>query len=298
MKIGFIGLGNMGLPMARNLLKAGHELTVYNRTPQKAQPLQADGAKVAATPAEAALTAEAVITMLADDAAVEAVVSGHDGILQAMRPGALHVGMSTISVELSRRLAKLHEDRGQAYCAAPVFGRPQAAEAAALFVVAAGAPEAVERCAPIFSAVGKKTFVVGADASQANLVKLSGNFLIVAMMGSLAQAMALVRKHGIDPTRWLDVMTEALFPAPIYKSYGGMMAREQFTPAGFRLLLGLKDVHLLLEAAERAAVPMPIASALRDDLIAGVAHGMGDDDWSSLARVASERAGLPPSKKS
>jgi 3-hydroxyisobutyrate dehydrogenase-like beta-hydroxyacid dehydrogenase len=297
MKIGFIGLGNMGLPMARNLMKAGHQLTVYNRTPQKAQSLQADGAKVAATPAEAATAAEAVITMLADDAALEAAVSGKDGILQALPSGAVHVGMSTISVELSRRLGKLHAEHSQTYCAAPVFGRPQAAEAAKLFVVAAGAAETLERCAPIFSAVGQKTFVAGHEPSQANLVKLSGNFLIVAMMGSLSQAMALVRKHGIEATQWLDLMTEALFPAPIYKNYGGMMAREQFTPAGFRLLLGLKDVHLVLEAAERAAVPMPIASAVRDDLIAGVARGWGDDDWSSLARVASERAGLPAAGK-
>ena len=289
MKIGFIGLGQMGSPIARNLMKAGHELTVYNRTRSKAESL---GARVANTPADAAREAEVVITMLADDDAVKEVVFGADGLANTLRPGSIHVSMSTISVALSQQLAAEHAEHKQGYVAAPVFGRPQAAEEAKLFVVVAGKPEAVKKCEPLFSVVGQRTFVMGDEAPKANVVKLSGNFLIASVIESLGEALSLVRKYDIDPEKYLEMLTSTLFTAPVYKTYGDLIVNEKFEPAGFRLKLGLKDVRLAMAAAEAQAVPMPVASVIRDHALEGVANGMGDKDWSSLAQVVSKNAGL------
>ncbi len=289
MKIGFIGLGQMGSPIARNLMKAGHELTVYNRTRSKAESL---GARVANTPADAAREAEIVITMLADDDAVKEVVFGADGLANTLRPGSIHVSMSTISVALSQQLAAEHAEHKQGYVAAPVFGRPQAAEEAKLFVVVAGKPEAVKKCEPLFAVVGQRTFVMGDEAPKANVVKLSGNFLIASVIESLGEALSLVRKYDIDPEKYLEMLTSTLFTAPVYKTYGDLIVNEKFEPAGFRLKLGLKDVRLAMAAAEAQAVPMPVASVIRDHALEGVANGMGDKDWSSLAQVVSKNAGL------
>ena len=289
MKIGFIGLGQMGSPIARNLMKAGHELTVYNRTRSKAASL---GARVANTPADAAREAEVVITMLADDDAVKEVVFGADGLANTLRPGSIHVSMSTISVALSQQLAAEHAEHKQGYVAAPVFGRPQAAEEAKLFVVVAGKPEAVKKCEPLFAVVGQRTFVMGDEAPKANVVKLSGNFLIASVIESLGEALSLVRKYDIDPEKYLEMLTSTLFTAPVYKTYGDLIVNEKFEPAGFRLKLGLKDVRLAMAAAEAQAVPMPVASVIRDHALEGVANGMGDKDWSSLAQVVSKNAGL------
>ncbi|HEY0526219.1 MAG TPA: NAD(P)-dependent oxidoreductase [Stellaceae bacterium] len=291
MEIGFLGLGNMGLPMARNLLKAGHAVTVYNRSPGKAEELHRDhGARVARTPAEAA--APVAVTMLADDAAVEAVVFGENGLLAALPKGAIHISMSTISVALSRRLAAAHEAAGQRYVAAPVFGRPDAAAAGKLFVVAAGAADARATCRPVFDAVGQKTFEPGDDPAAANVVKLSGNFLIAAAIESMGEAFALARKSGIDPRQYLDILTGTLFGAPVYRNYGGMIAEERYAPPGFKLPLGLKDVRLVLAAGDAAGVPMPVASLLHDRFLAGIGRGYGDLDWSALGKIAANDSGL------
>jgi len=289
MKLAFIGAGNMGSPMARNLLRAGHQVTVYNRTRANAEPLRQDGAALAESPADAARDAEAIVTMLSEDQAVEQAVQG---FLEALAPGAIHIGMSTISVACSRRLAERHAARGQAYVAAPVFGRPVAAAAAKLWIVAAGAPESVARCQPVFDALGRGTSVVGADPWLANTVKISGNFLIAAALESLGEAFALVRKSGVDAGQFLEIVNSALFNSPLYAGYGSAIAKEQFEPAGFKMGLGFKDLRLLQEAAEAAAVPMPLAGVLRDRYLAAIARGEGDLDWSAIARIAAVQAGL------
>ena len=292
MKVGFVGLGNMGSGMARNLIKAGHALVVYNRTRSRAEELQPLGAKVAGSPGEAAAGAEAVITMLADDRAVEAVVFGPGNILESLPAGAVHVSTSTISVALSRRMAAAHREKRQYYVAAPVFGRPEAAAAAKLFIVAAGPAAQIERCQALFGAIGQKTFAAGEDAAGANLIKLTGNFLITTVIESLAESFALVRKSGLDANQFLEILTGSLFSAPIYRTYGGLIAADKFEPAGFKLPLGLKDNRLLLAAAEEAAVPMPMASLVRDRFLAALAQGLGESDWSAIARISAKNAGL------
>ena len=292
MKIGFIGLGGMGSGMARNLIKAGHELTVWNRSRGRADEFKALGATIAATPGEAAAGAEVVITMLADDRAVEDVTFGSGKILESLPAGAVHISSSTISVALSRRLDAAHREKRQHYVAAPVFGRPEAAAAAKLFIVVAGPPAQIERCRPLFDAIGQKTFVAGENSPGANLIKLTGNFLITTVIESLAESMALVKKSGIDPNVFLEIMTNSLFAAPIYKTYGGIIASQKFEPAGFKLPLGMKDNRLLLAAAEENSVPMPLASLVRDRFLAALAQGMGEWDWSAIARISAKNAGL------
>jgi 3-hydroxyisobutyrate dehydrogenase-like beta-hydroxyacid dehydrogenase len=292
MRVGFVGLGRMGLPMARNLVRAGHEVAAYNRTRSRADALAEAGARVADTPAEAAAGAEVVVTMLADDAAVEAVTLGGDGLLGALPPGALHLGMSTVGVALSRRLAAEHARAGQGYVAAPVFGRPEAAEGAKLWIVAAGAPEAVDRCEPVFDAVGQGMFRVGEEPEKASVVKLAGNFMLAGMIEALGEAMALGRRHGVEAPKLLEVLTSTLFNLPVYRNYGGMIAEDRFEPAGFALRLGLKDVRLVLEAADEAAVPMPLASLAHDHFLSGVARGWGELDWAGMGRVIAANAGL------
>ncbi len=289
MKVGFVGLGSMGLAMARNLVQAGHELTVYNRTRSRADELVKLGAKAADSPGATA-SAGVVLTMLADDRAVESVVFGN--LLDALPSDGLHVSMSTISVELSQRLAEAHLQRGQHYVAAPVFGRPEAAAGAKLFIFAAGDKSQVDRCHSLFAAMGQRTFYMGAEAPRANVLKLSGNFLMMAMIESFAEAVALVRKYGIEGSEFVELMTSTVFTAPVSRNYGMLIAQEKFEPAGFRLALGLKDAHLVLAAAEGAAVPMPTASVIRDQYLGGVARGMSDLDWSAIGRVAAENAGL------
>ncbi len=291
MKIAFIGLGKMGTGMARNLLRAGHELTVYNRTRDKAGALVAAGARSAGTPAEACRGAEAAITMLSDDHAVEGVVWGADGLAAGLAEGAVHVSSSTISTAFSRRLEEEHRGRRQEFVSAPVFGRPDAAEAKKLLVVAAGAPTQVERCRPLFDAIGRASFVAGEEPWQANAVKLCGNFMIASMLETFSEAFATLRKAGVDRHLFLDVMN-ALFGSPVYANYGGIIADERFEPAGFALRLGLKDVRLVLETAQECASPMPVASLVRDRLLSAVAHGQEEKDWSSVALVAARAAGL------
>jgi 3-hydroxyisobutyrate dehydrogenase-like beta-hydroxyacid dehydrogenase len=291
MDVGFVGLGQMGQPIALNLIKAGHRVAVHNRTRAKAEALAAQGAEIAGS-VEAAARNPVFITMLADDRAVEEVLFGEGKGLAALGQGAVHISMSTISVALSERLDEAHRKAGQAYVAAPVFGRPEAAAAAKLFVVAAGAERTLAQCQPLFDAIGQRTFVVGDKPPAANLVKLSGNFLIAAMIESLGEAVALIRKGGVDPHRYMEILTSTLFSAPVYKTYGAIIANEQYEPAGFKMTLGLKDVRLALAAADALGAPLPVASLVHDHFLSGVAQGAGDSDWAGLARLAARNAGL------
>ncbi len=291
MDVGFIGLGQMGQAIALNLVKAGHRVVVYNRTRAKAEALAAQGAEVAESVAEAC-GRPVLITMLADDAAVEGIFFGDGNGLSALGLGAVHISMSTNSVALSERLAQTHREAGQVFVSAPVFGRPEAAAAAKLFVVAAGPEATLARCQPLFDAIGQRTFVVGDKPSSANLVKLSGNFLLAAAIECLGEAFALARKGGIEPHLYLEILTSTLFSAPDYKTYGTIIANEQYEPAGFKMTLGLKDIRLALAAADALATPMPVASLVHDHFLAGVARGEGDSDWSALARLAAGNAGL------
>jgi 3-hydroxyisobutyrate dehydrogenase-like beta-hydroxyacid dehydrogenase len=292
MRVGFVGLGNMGTVMARNLIKAGHTLSVYNRTRSRAEHLQSLGATVALTPGEAATGADALITMVANDAAVEDVIFGPGNVIESLPTGATHISMSTMGVALSHRLVRAHREKQQHYVAAPVFGRPDAAAAAKIFIVAAGPTEQIAHCQCLFDAMGQKTFVVGAQAPAANLVKVTGNFLITATIESLAEAFALIRKSGVDSQQFLEVLTGSLFAAPVYRTYGAMIASDNFEPVGFRMELGMKDNRLVLAAAEEAVVPMPIASLIRDRMLAATAQGMADADWSAIARISFGEAGL------
>lgn len=292
MQVGFVGIGAMGLGMVRNLLKAGHAVTVWNRTPDRAAVLVAEGATLAATPAACA-AAEVVISMLADDASTEAIVLAPT-FLAALRPDTVHVAMATISVALADRLTAAYAAQGHAYLSAPVFGRPPAAAAAQLFIVAAGAPAALARCTPLFAAMGQRTFVVGERPAAANVVKVSGNFMLASMIEAMGEAFALVRKQGLDPDQFLEVLTNTIFPAPVYKIYGGLIASDQYEPPGFTLRLGLKDVRLAQAAADAAMVPMPLAGLLHDQYMTAIARGYGDFDWAGIARLSAEAAGLPP----
>ena len=291
MNVGFIGLGNMGSGMAASLLQAGHEVTVYNRTPDKAKPLVEKGARKAASVADAC-KGEVVITMLADDGAVEGVVFGDAGILASLGKGAIHVSASTISVALADRLGQEHAKRGQRFVSAPVFGRQEAAASAKLFIVAAGAPDAVGTCVPLFEAMGQKTFRFGEKASSANLVKISGNFMIASTIETLSEAMALVAKGGLDQHQYLDFLTSTLFAAPIYKTYGTLIADKKFKPAGFAAPLGFKDTRLALAAGEGLRVPLPLANLVRDRFLRLLARGDETIDWSAISMLAAEDAGL------
>jgi len=291
MNVGFIGLGKMGRGIAENLLKAGHSLTVYNRTRARAESLAAQGARVAATPADAS-RGDAVFTMLADDAALESVALSDSGIVASLPRGAVHISLATISVALSNRLAEAHARAGSEFVAAPVFGRPEAAAAAKMFVVAAGPAAVLARCQPLFDAIGQRTFVMGDQPASAIAVKLAGNFMLASVVETLGEAFALVRKYGIPPAQFLDLITSSIFPAPVYKAYGTLIAEQRFQPAGFQLPLGLKDVRLALAAAEAVGVPLPVASLVRDQMLTALARGFGESDWSVLGKLSAENAGL------
>ncbi|MGO8779688.1 MAG: NAD(P)-dependent oxidoreductase [Rhodomicrobium sp.] len=291
MKVGFIGLGQMGEGMAASLMKAGHELTVYNRTREKAAALAKEGAKVAANVAEAC-QGDAVITMLANDEAVSGVVFGGGGVLASLRKGAMHISSSTIGATLPAMMTAAHAEAGQRFISAPVFGRPDVAAKGQLFIVAAGEPETVKAAQPLLDAMGQKTFVISETPKDANLVKLSGNFLIAVVIESLGEAMALIEKAGIDKHRYLEVLTSTLFSAPVYKTYGTLIADAKFEPAGFAAPLGQKDISLTLAAAEALQVPLPLASLLRDRFLELLANGGERLDWSAVGSLAARDAGI------
>lgn len=292
MKVGFIGLGNMGSAIARNLIKAGHDLKVYNRTRSRAEAFAGLGATVVETPAEAVADREVVITMLADDIAVEDVIFAPGNAIEALPAGAVHISMSTISVGLSRRLAESHREKQQPYLVATVLGRPDAAAAGKLFILTAGSGEQIERCRPLFNVIGQKTFIVGDEPHVANVLKLATNFLFTTVIESLGEAFAFARKFGVDPHAFLDILTDSSFTAPVYRTYGNLIASDNFRPAAFKLPLGFKDNRLLIAAAEEAAVPMPMASLIHDRFVAALAQGLGDADWAAIAHISYQSAGL------
>jgi 3-hydroxyisobutyrate dehydrogenase-like beta-hydroxyacid dehydrogenase len=290
MKLGFLGLGLMGRPMARNLLRAGHTVTVWNRTRSKADKLASeDGALVAESPAEAARGAEILVTMLADDAAVGSAVLGEgddapEPMVAGMAPGAIHASMSTIGARMSRHLAEAHARRGQRYVAAPVLGQPSAAEQAHLIVLAAGADDALDACRPIFEVLGRETHRLGALPDRANVVKLASNFVLASMFQAFGEAFALVEGYDIGGSKLLDILERSMLSTQTLDAYGRRIAEGNFE-AGFRVPLGLKDVRLALEAGEGVALQMPLASVLRDRFLVALARGLDDKDWSAIART-------------
>ena len=289
---GFVGLGSMGLPMATNLIAAGVKLRVHNRTASKAAPLVANGATLAASAGEAATAGGIGMTMLADDAAVESIVVGSEGVAARLGAGGIHVSMSTIAPTTSRHLASYHARHGSIYIAAPVFGRPDNAAARQLVVCTSGPAAAKERVRPLLDAVGRAIFDYGEEPGAANVAKLTGNFLIAAALESMAESFTMAERNGVDRVKVAEMLGKTLFACPVYQRYGEMVAAKRHTPAGFALTLGLKDVELVLKTGGEARVPMPIAAVLRERLIAGIAHGRGEMDWSALALGALDDAGI------
>jgi 3-hydroxyisobutyrate dehydrogenase-like beta-hydroxyacid dehydrogenase len=290
MKLGFIGLGRMGAAMAANLVKAGHEVSVFNRSPGKSSTLVMLGAREAADLA-GVCGGEAVITMLSDDDAASDIALGHGGLIDNLPKGAIHLSMSTISVALSKRLTQAHARAGQRYVAAPVFGRPDMAAAAKLFIVAAGDPATIGDCKPAFDALGQKTSTIGTEPSSANLVKLSANFLQAAAIEALGEAIALIGKAGIDRRAYVELLTSTIFTAPAYKIFGPLIADGTFGLAAFAAPLGYKDIRLALAAAEYLRVPMPLASLVHDRFLRLFAQGGDNLDWSAIGGLATQDAG-------
>ncbi len=290
--IGFIGLGGMGEPIAANLLAAGHKLKVYNRTASKAAPLKNKGATVAESAAGVATPGGIVFTMVSDDRALDALCAAPPSFVEKLGKGGLHVSLSTIAPATSKRLAEEHRKYGVDYVAAPVFGRPEAAAAAKLWICASGPAAARERTRPLLASVGQRTFDFGEDVSAANVVKLCGNFMIAAALETMAEAFALAEKNGLDPAAVAEMLGATLFACPIYQNYGKLINAGKFEDAKFRLVLGLKDVNLALDTAQASAMPLPLASLLRDRLLGSLAKGRGDWDWTALALDVAEDAGL------
>jgi 3-hydroxyisobutyrate dehydrogenase-like beta-hydroxyacid dehydrogenase len=289
MDIGFIGLGNMGGGIAAKLLKPGRRLKVWNRSPEPMARLETEGATAVSSAAEALDTAVA-FSMLANDDVIEAVIV-ESGALDKARPGLIHVNLATVSVAFAGRMDEAHKTRGLAYVAAPVLGRPDVAAAGQLNALCAGAPDSVVRVRPLLEEFTRAVWPMGDDPMRASVVKLACNFALASMIETLGEAGALVSAYGVEPGDLFDVMTGTLFAAPAYKTYGDIIAGARFTPAGFKLPLGLKDVRLALQAAEARDTPLPIASLLRDHFIEAMATGDGDKDWSALAAGAFRRGG-------
>lgn len=287
MKIGWIGLGAMGVPMVRHLASGGHEIVIYNRTRSRATALQSYGCKIADNPV-GVCEADIIFTMLWDDQAVEDVVFGENGILST--PGyKLHVGMSTVSPQFAKRLANAHAEHGQDYISAPVFGRPWAAETAQLGIVVAGQDAAINQADELLNLMGT-VFMIGKEAWQANLIKLTGNFMIGSMLEILGEAFALTRKAGIDPARFLNVVNGTVLQSPVYRNYGKSIIEEDFNAGG--LQLGLKDIKSIRDIAVESGVPMPVAALVQDRLLAGCSRGYAGLDWNVIAKIIAEDAGL------
>ena len=289
--VGFIGLGGMGLAMAANLLKAGFGLRVYNRTADKAKSLLGQGATLAGSPAEAAQPGGVVVTMVSDDRAVEDVTLGANGFLDRLGDG-VHLSMSTIAPRTARRLAELHRERGGRYVASPVFGKPEVAARAKLWVVTSGDASARARVRPIQEAMSQRVFDFGDEPGAANVIKLAGNFLLGAAIEAMAEAFTLAQKHGVPRQQTYEFFTQTLFDCFVYRGYGGLVASEQYQPVGAKPSLIRKDYGLIREAAAESLVPMPLADLIHERLTATVAKGREDVDWAGFAREASESAGL------
>ena len=290
--IGFIGLGGMGTAMAANLLKGGFHMKVYNRTPHRAEPLVALGATQVHSIAETAEEGGIVVSMLTNDAAVQTVAFGDGGFGHMLGAGGIHVSMSTISPEASRRLATRHNEQHSQYIAAPVFGKPDAAAAQKLWIATSGPAEAKTRIQPLLDAIGQGVYDFGNDPGAANVVKLAGNFLLGAAIEAMGEAFTLAQKNGIPRTAVYDFFSETLFNCPIYKNYGKLISEEHYQPIGAVPSLIRKDFGLILQESQNSAVPMPLASLVHDRLTAMVAKGREDRDWAGFAGEISENAGL------
>lgn len=292
MKAGFIGLGRMGQGMAGRVLAAGHDLVVYNRTRDKAAELEKAGARFAASIAAACADRDVVITMLADDAALDEVTGGDGGVLASLPKGSIHVVMGTHGVDIIRSLARAHAGAGQVLVAAPVFGRPDVAAAGQLGIAPAGPAGAVERCRPLFDAIGRRTFDAGSEPEGATAVKLANNFVMGCAIEAIGEAFALIRKYGVPSSALYEVLTEGSFSAPAYKIYGKLIADQTYDRPGFTATLGLKDANLVMAAANAARVPLPSANVYRDHLLSAIAHGDGERDWAVIAREQARSSGL------
>ncbi len=290
MKIGFIGLGQMGTAIAGNLIRAGHTVTVWNRSPAAVKALVDHGAIAAKTPADT-MQGEVLFSMLASDQAMQDI--GLDaGLLEKAAKGFVHVNLATISPAFARALAAAHDSRGLGYVAAPVFARPEAAAKKNMVVLAAGANDAVAKVEPLLAAIGRRTVRVSETPELANLFKIAGNFMIMSAVETMGEAFALLRKGGVDPALFLDTMTEGLFAAPVYKNYGKQILGEAYEPAGFYLKLGLKDANLVKGASDELTVPMPLLDLVRGHYEEAMKKGWGEKDWASIAALSAEKAGL------
>ncbi|HUK36081.1 MAG TPA: NAD(P)-dependent oxidoreductase [Vicinamibacterales bacterium] len=292
MKIGFIGLGRMGQGMSMRLLGGGHDLIVYNRSAGKTADLEKAGAKAASTIAAVCKDREIVISMVADDAALNDVALGAGGVRDGLANGAIHVAMGTHSAAAIQAVAAAHGEKGQAFVAAPVLGRPDAAAAGQIVIVCAGPLAALRKCDAAFSVMGRKTMEAASAPEAAIAIKLANNFVLGCAVETMAEAFALVRKYGVNPQVFYDVMTEGLFAAPAYKVYGKLIVDSSYDKPGFTVKLGLKDIKLALAAAELVGVPLPSGSVVRDRLIGAIAHGDGDKDWAVLGREQGRASGL------
>lgn len=290
--IGFIGLGNMGKPMVLNLLESGFGVKVYNRTAARATEVVAAGAQQMRRPSDVVTPGGVVITMVANDQALEDVVYGADGFGETLGTEGIHLSMSTVSPETSRKLSQYHQQRGSHYVASPVFGRPESAAARKLVILSSGCKEAKERVRPIHEALGQRIFDIGENPAGANIVKLNGNFMIAAAMEAMSEAFNLGEKSGIDRQLMADVYSATIFDCPVYHAYGQRIAKRVFEPAGFLLSLGLKDCNLVLEEANLTQTPMPFGHIIHDRLLSSVAKGRQNQDWSAFTRISSEEAGL------
>jgi len=283
-KVGFIGLGIMGAPVAMNILKDGHQLVAYNRTPEKAALLIEAGATVVASPGDIGAV-DVLVTCVSDGAAEEDVMF-RSGLIERLPGTCVHMSSTTVGIDTARKLAEAHAAHGRIYVAAPVLGRAvDMAAARKLFVLAAGATEGLSRCAPLFTAIGQRTFEFGADPITATAVKLAINFLIASSLEAMGEAFALTGQYGVKPADFYEFMTSTMFPAPPYRAYGKLMAQDNYVPANFVVPLGLKDVRLALEAAEYVNLALPAANVMRDHLVQAVAQGYRDEDWAVVARV-------------
>jgi 3-hydroxyisobutyrate dehydrogenase-like beta-hydroxyacid dehydrogenase len=290
--IGFIGLGSMGLPMAQNVLKAGYALRVYNRDARKAAPLLQAGATLVQQPQDVVTPGGIVITMVADDTAIAQVTTGPDGFLKHLGPHGIHISMSTVSPTIARQMEQLHIQHECSYIGAPVFGRPDAAAAAKLWLLMAGNTAAKERVRPLISSMGQKIFDFGEQAENANIAKVSGNFLMLAAAEAISETLTMAEKHGVDRVQLMNMFTQTLFGCTTYQNFGKRIAARDFTEVSFQMQLALKDVDLMLDASRRAQSPMPFASILHDRLLTGIARGRAEHESLELARVSDENAGL------
>ncbi len=281
----------MGSAMAQNLLSAGHQVTVYNRSEEKTQTLVKAGAAAAKSAAEASRGAEIVFSMLANDEALEALALGSDGILTGLDGKGVHVSCSTISVRLARKLADEFDKAGRSFLSCPVFGRPDAAASKKLVIAAGGDAKLIEKVRPALEAMSRAVYVAGDEPWQANLFKLCGNFMLSSMVETFGEAFATLRKAGADHRQFYEVITD-VFASPVYKNYGNIILEEKYDPAAFFLKLGFKDLRLVLEAAQDLSVPMPIGSVVRDQYLSALAHGQEKLDWASVAKVPARNAGL------